>query len=80
MNSGTWETILEDLTERLRCAKCGKQYGRSAMTFLAARSDHNFVRCTCEGCKAEAVAIVIVREIGGGERAREAPPDNGGGV
>jgi hypothetical protein len=63
MDSGTWDGILEDLVESLRCAKCGRSYARGAMSFVGARADHHFVRCTCQRCKAEAVAIVIVREV-----------------
>ena len=71
VDSGTWDKILDDLVETLRCAKCGRNYPRASMSFVGARADHQFVRCTCQRCKSEAVAIVIVREIAAGEPDRQ---------
>jgi len=33
------------------------------MSLVAVRAAHHFVRCTCERCKVEAVAVVIVKEV-----------------
>ena len=46
-----------------RCAKCGQPYDRKAMSLVGVKADHHFVRCTCDRCNVEAVAVVIVKEV-----------------
>ena len=58
-----WAGIFTELVGNLRCAKCGQPYGRKAMSLVGVKADHHFVRCTCERCNIEAVAVVIVKEV-----------------
>lgn len=58
-----WAGIFTELVGNLRCAKCGQRYDRKAMSLVGVKADHHFVRCVCDRCKVEAVAVVIVKEI-----------------
>ena len=58
-----WTGIFTELVGNLRCAKCGQPYGRKAMSLVGVKADHHFVRCTCDRCHVEAIAVVIVKEI-----------------
>ena len=58
-----WAGIFTELVGNLRCAKCGQPYERKAMSLVGVKADHHFVRCACDRCKVEAIAVVIVKEI-----------------
>lgn len=57
MDGAEW---LRTQLEAYACASCGRTYVASHIRVLAQREDLFFVDLACEGCGAEAVAIVTI--------------------
>lgn len=53
---------LESLFGSVRCASCGAVYGRDDVSVVGNRDDYWFVRCTCVGCGAQGIGVVIVKQ------------------
>jgi hypothetical protein len=54
---------LDGLVGSVRCASCGRLYRRDDLRVVGTRDDHWFVRCTCEACASQGIAVVIVQTV-----------------